>query len=185
MAFIQDTGWLYPVSGVSEAFSGSTTPWLNPDRILDDDSSEASTGFLFNANEYSNYLRYRGISGLDFPEKVIILGVEARFQRRSSVSNSVAKDKAVRLFVGSSAVGDDKSNTDFWNLASPGGGPVPEYGGANDLWGINLTQDQVESADFGFVVAWYMTNGVDNLVDLDYMQMKITYRPFDTLFLTL
>ncbi len=144
-------------------------PWGNPGNITADDGLTADCGLT--SASTSHYLKGT-MAGNEFtiPAGATIDGVTVSVQR-SNDGFDVIKDSAVRLVKGGAVVGDNKADT-----ATDWGGveAVVNYGGASDLWGVALTDADVNASDFGAAFSAASPGGGDSAY-VDYISITIHY----------
>lgn len=105
------------------------------------------------------------------PPTAVIHGVTMTVRVKDDVGGS--EWNAVRLIVGGSAVGTDKSS-ELSNLTDS----LEDYviGGPNDTWGVELEASDVRSSYFGIALSF--SRGTDNAtISLDSITAEISFSP--------
>jgi len=98
----------------------------------------------------SDVLHLQGF-GFNIPLNAIIKGISFSVQRKSSSDNittGYVRDKSIRLVKSSGIQGDDLSDVSNWSTISEN----KEYGGDNDLCGLNVTPEEVNNSNFGIKI---------------------------------
>src|SRR5690349_20037214 len=91
---------------------------------------------------YSRYLIAKNF-GFTIPASATITGIQAEILRMSATSPNF-KDTIVQIFTQGN-YGTNHADTSLWTPS-----PVSiTYGSSTDLWGMALTPDSVNSANFG------------------------------------
>lgn len=159
-------------------WNGGSEDWNNTDRAQTQNDSGA-TVLLGNSDE-SEYLRCTNY-GFAIPAGATINGISVVIRRQVNRTDGgrVAQDNSVRLIQGGNVVGDDKaSGTDYttsWEAAS--------YGSPTDLWGTGWTVADINSAQFGVVLAAEKNNsggGETQEVRVDLISISVRYTPDTT-----
>lgn len=86
-------------------------------------------------------------------------------------------DSSVRLVKGGVISGNNNAKTAVWDEVKAGGpltGEYIVYGGSEDLWGLTLTETDVEAATFGVVISVTTQEG-SGTAEIYHVQMKIFY----------
>ena len=99
----------------------------------------------------SNYLKVTNF-GFAVPSGATINGITVSIDRKSNGSgpSNYVKDTIVKLVKGGTVSGDDKADTvTRW----PSTEATQTYGGAADLWGLTLTDTDVNASTFGVVLS--------------------------------
>ena len=168
---LSDTGWLaFAGTGsfTEEQFGAGNAPWTSLDRLLVEDAILASTVLLSGSLTY--LIKAQELAGDPIPAGATVVGVEVQVKRFSSTGTS---DEVVMLIKDGALAGGNKAGD------SPPKIDVPEefstFGGRADMWGISLTPEDVNSANFG--VGFQQTGGAFSTYQYDVIQMKVYYLP--------
>ena len=162
--------------GTNVASIGTET-WLTPENITQAGYPYATTSTLYHRHRFSNYLQGTQY-GFAIPDNVTITGIEVTINRKANATTPNILDVAVSLVKAGAIVGDNKASPEVW----PATFTAVTYGGPTDLWGITWTPSDINSADFGVVLAV----GRDNYNDgprwatVDTMQIKVYYADVST-----
>lgn len=150
-----------------------THGWSNPNNAKVSDNSYASVSASFGGN--THYLKATNF-GFAIPSGATINGVSVSIERKSTVgSPNTVKDNVVKLVKGGTVSGSNYADTGTnW----PSSDTVKTYGGSADLWGLSLTDSDVNASNFGVVLAAAMgsiigKNACSAFVDL--ITITITY----------
>ena len=173
------TPWTLPRSGINVTGVGDDN-WTNPGRITADDNSEARADI--NDLDESRYLR-----GTDFgfliPAGATINGIEVRIERDAETANRL-RDLEVFLMKSGTIAGDNKAVlTGSYSKSTVN----VDYGGGSDLWNTTWTPAEINATNFGISFrCWkYATQDNARWVDIDKIQIRVTYTPDPTAPVTL
>ena len=149
-----------------------TDAWLTPTNITTPGDPYATIQ-LTHQHISSNYL-VGSDYGFSIPDGVEILGIEVNINRMFSGHPNIV-DSVVSLTTTGGLVGDNKANPD--TLPWPTAFESASYGGSTDLWGADLTAEEINSADFGVALAILRDNNGNQLTDVfvDTMQVTVYY----------
>lgn len=147
-----DTGAILAGDGTNNLSVG-TAAWSNAPNIALDDGSYASTALTTATTLYLQAFDF-GFDAL-VPATATIDGVVVSIAR-NTVDGSGVADSSIRLVVGGSIVGTNKSAGAFW--AFGGSDTTVNFGGSADTWGVALTAANVRASDFGAVLSATLTN---------------------------
>jgi hypothetical protein len=173
-ALADTAGPNYPGSGsdvpVEDPVIG-TQVWQNPGYIAADDTLYA-TATLNKTGRYSHYLQATQY-GFAIPADATINGITVVINRQSDHNNPSILDNVVRLVKAGNIVGDNKASTNVWPLSMG----TATYGGPTDLWGTTWTPAEINSVNFGLVLAAYRQNNGNNdrIASVDFMQVSVYY----------
>ncbi len=109
--------------------------------------------------------------GFALPSNSIIAGVRPSVERRKTGTETV-KDNSLKLVVNDVYEGENQKNAAAWTTNDT----VVSYGGASDTFGLPLTQAQVESTKFGFVIT--VNRGAEiseTTAEIDHMSLRVYY----------
>jgi len=162
-----DTGWVSPGIAINGIFYG-IFPWIDYNKIYSSDNQYAyfdSQGLLS-----SNYLIATNF-GFNIPDGAIITGIEVSMEKKADFNNEV-RDDVVKLVKSGSVVGDNKASSVNWVTTEE----TTLYGGSSDLWGLSLTESDVESSNFGVALsARIISGGGYNTPLVDAIKVKVYY----------
>jgi len=151
--------------------------WVNPGNIVSSNNSRSS----FAADGVtspltSNYLKATNFS-FAIPTGATINGIKVEIEKREfggDWTDSYVEDNIVSLVKGGTISGS--------NLAAAGQWPTTEsyvtYGGATEMWGLSLTEADIESSTFGVVLSGTLTdNNFDATVSgqVDHIRITVYY----------
>ncbi|HSB66474.1 MAG TPA: MBG domain-containing protein [Anaerolineales bacterium] len=161
-----------PGLGSNVDYINGTESWSLPEEISSPGSPYASVT-LYQGHRNSEYLMGNEY-GFSIPLNAPINGIEVMINRMSSAHNPSAEDTEVRLVKGGTIVGDNKAVIDTsWPITFT----MATYGGPTDLWGSTWTAADINSVDFGVVLAVDRDNNGNNARDalVDSMQITVYY----------
>lgn len=159
-----------PSSGTNQAGIG-TEVWQSPDNITLAGSPYA-TATLYHEHLQSNYLQGTNYN-FAIPPDATITGIEVEINRKSDSRNPNVVDTEVRLVKGGQIAGDNRALPDDWPTTLT----VATYGGPTDLWGLSWLPADINSIDFGVVLAAHRDNNGNNQRQalVDSMQITVYY----------
>jgi len=135
-----------PGTMADDASYGSVS-WGNPNnsKVSDNSYSTATSSFTF----YSHYLKATNF-GFAIPSGATINGVSVSIERKKIVGNpNSVRDSVIKLVKGGTVSGTNKSAGATWSNTEG----VVTFGGASDLWGLSLTDSDVNASNFGVVIS--------------------------------
>ncbi len=157
-------------AGANVNGSGGTRDWSNPNNVVADDTSYATTSLLgASGSDLSKYLRATDY-GFSIPSGATIDGIAVSIMRRADAS-SIVRDWGLMLLKGGTIVGSNRASDTAWTSSMA----EFTYGGAADLWGTTWTPAQINASDFG--VSLYLWNSTYNnrIAYVDCMRITVTY----------
>lgn len=175
-----DTGWLTASAFTDDTFCGtpgasSSGGWQNETNAYADGGSFARVEGNGKTSGITRTVHYSGF-GASVPSGATIDGIELRIDRWNNriTGSPNFSDNVVRI---------QKTDTDGSanNKASGSSWPLSEgtatYGGASDLWGLTLTDSDVNASTFGMHLCVYYTafGGTRAYAQVDYVSIKVYY----------
>jgi len=145
-----------------------TIDWSNPSsaNISDDSYATASLG----SSAVTHYLKATGF-GFNISAGATINGIEVLVERNGDTGSKIS-DNSVRLVKNGTISGNDKSAAGTW----PASDGNITYGGSSDLWGLNWTYSDINSANFGFVIsAKHDSSGSTKTASVDCIRITVYY----------
>lgn len=140
-----------PGTASSPTRAGSNSlPWSSLGNVFASDNTRAqltSSGF---AASYTDWLKVTNF-GFAIPGGSTIDGVVVEIERAVSSADTGPKDSSVQLVKGGTISSTDKASASTW----PTSDTYASYGGATDLWGLSLTDTDVNASDFGVALSVY------------------------------
>lgn len=157
-------------SGSDDASVGEQT-WSGTGNITSANGSYATVTLpFFDAADRvsrSHYLKATNF-GFSLPTGSTVTGVYVGIKRMGG--GAPIYDYSVRLIRGGTILGNDYASGAYWASANT----YVYYGGSSDLWGVTLTDSNVNSSSFG--VALSVTSAsTDNTASVDHFQITIYY----------
>lgn len=169
---VVSTGVLSP--GTMEDYAGTGSHvWSKPANAGLEDGALATVGPIELSGE-SHYLKATNFNpGLSAGSTVV--GVAPSVKRRRSTGGTIytCYDRHIQLVKAGEVTGEDKASNALWPEALD----LRTYGGAADLWGLTLGVADVNSSNFGFVLAAWSSGATGFYGGVDYMPLEIYYRP--------
>ena len=171
---LSDTGPNSAGTGTNDAGVGSAA-WDNPSRIV---SSNTSYAIVYGAGDRtSNYLKATNF-GFSVPSGATIDGVKVEIEKRATMDYSTGyiRDVEVKLIKGGTISGDNKGNTSTnWSLTQS----YVTHGGATDLWGLSLTDADVNASNFGVSIYVFINNDDPDMDEVyayvDHIRVTVYY----------
>ena len=158
------TGPKFPGTAEDDASVG-TVAWTNPGDVASDDASNATASLFV---EQSHYLVARNFDFSSIPSGSTIDSIAVTIERDGSSGN--VEDVIVKLWQ-SGPAGDNHASVGYW------GGPAENIGYSGfGTWGLTLSRDDVNDADFGVCIS--VENDAGGAIPaIDFISMEITYTP--------
>ena len=152
--------------------------WANHENALVDDTTYAifSAGSTY-ASKYSYYLKIQDF-GFNVPSTATISGAAVSIRRYAAYGSAsipaYGRDTYLKL-VGADGTPQGTSHADTSTLYGTTAETVV-YGGATDTWGLTLTPDIVNDADFGVALSCYICSySSGNTIFLECIKMALYY----------
>lgn len=121
--------------------------WGNVNNAKVSDNAYANLSSAYSLD--THYLKATNF-GFAIPSGATINGVSVSIERKKVVGNpNSVEDSVIKLVKGGTVSGTNKSATATWNNTEG----VVTFGGASDLWGLSLTDSDVNASNFGVVIS--------------------------------
>jgi hypothetical protein len=158
-------------SSTSQSSSGKPL-WSNTGNVAGSNNSYATASLsgTFTATEDLRATNY----GFSIPGTATIDGITLEIERKSTtVSGTTARDSRVFLTKnGTATVGSNKAMATAW----PSSDTYATYGGAADLWGTTWTPSDINSSNFGVILAAIGDTGFSNpTASVDHIRLTVDY----------
>ena len=160
---------------VTKYGTGSVSQWASPTSILGDDGAYSNAIVLASAN--TNYLRASNF-GFNIPGDATVDGITVEMNRYSNGAAPRILDSTIQLINGSSViVGDNKADlATNWPGPSAAEEGIATYGGPADTWAAGLSAADINSTNFGVVIAVSNPNADSTRTAyIDYIRITVTY----------
>ncbi|MGH2761388.1 MAG: hypothetical protein ACRDLD_02210 [Thermoleophilaceae bacterium] len=159
--------------GTNDVGFGSVA-WSSPERIV---ASDDSTSFVDPGSLGSNYLKAQSF-GFRVPSDAVITGIVVSVERRRASTGADIHDQRIRVVKADGFIGTvDKADlVTIWPTVDS----VVNYGGDADLWGETWTASDVNSANFGAVVACSYEVGSATNAAVDHIELTVHYTQHGT-----
>lgn len=142
--------------------------WLNPSNALSSDNSRA-TAALTSGVALSEYLKVTNF-GFAIPLNSVIRGIVVNVEK--SVPFSLAcQDNIVKLVKNGVISGNNKADVNNWGTSDA----TVVYGASNDLWGVELSPNDINSSNFGLVFSGKTSSGFAITLQVDYIEIIVYY----------
>jgi hypothetical protein len=158
-------GPLYPSS--ASDLADETAPWSSPGNVSADDGTQASASL--GATQVSNTLR---ATGFGFSVSGTVDGFELEVKRVQAGTD--VRDERVELRKGDGTASADKAGGSPWSFM---GFEVESYGGAADLWGLTVSDAEVNDAGFGVEVQAANDAISGATASIEYVRLTVHYSP--------
>jgi hypothetical protein len=110
--------------------------------------------------------------GFAIPSGATINGIQVNIERKRGASGN-CRDLDVQLIKGGTSQGDDKADT-VTNWPTTDG--TKSYGGASDMWGLSLSDSDVNASNFGVRLKCVNNDASrDCTASVDHIQIVIDY----------
>lgn len=152
--------------------NGGTLGWTNTSNAASSNNSYVTSSASSATVKNSYYLQATGF-GFSIPAGATINGIKAEVERKAEYDDEWqwATDYLVKLVKGGTIQGNSKADTStHW----PTSDAYKTYGGESDLWGLTLTADDVNSADFGLAFSTSITSDPELGITISVDHMRIT-----------
>ena len=165
------TGLINAGAGANNTGIG-TGIWTNPGQITSPGDNNYATQLL-NAGATTNYLQSSSY-GFNIPTNATITGITVVINRDNSGSGAI-NDNVVKLvnstgtITGTNFAGGAAQNWAEPNLATA------TYGSSTNLWGATWTPAIINSPNFGVVVSAVSGSGSQRTLNVDYIQVNVSY----------
>lgn len=161
----------YPSTSANDTGVG-TIGWFFLSNVLTDDGNGSTATMSGGAGTKSNYLKVTNF-GFTVPSGATIDGILLEIKRRRASSGGNTADNIVKLVKGGTVSGTDHAAT---STTYPTTLTYASYGGSSDLWGLSLTDTDVNDSTFGAVLSVNkQTGGKINVVTVDTMRITVYY----------
>lgn len=162
-------------TGNTNTVFAGTKVWTNPTNILAVDSSRAIVIQTLAGTVTTDDLIATGF-GFSIPAGATINGIQVDMDQLSS--NDGTLDVGAKLLKAGAAVGTSQTATGS-NWSSLGG--TATYGGSTNLWGTTWTAPDINSSNFGFVIAASIAaaggTGGSEAAESDWVKITVFYTP--------
>lgn len=146
--------------------------WSTPNNAKVSDNTYTIVAASFTGD--THYLKATNF-GFAIPSGATINGVSVSFERKKIVGNpNTVTDSVIKLVKGGTVSGTNKSAGATWNNTE---GTVT-FGGAADLWGLTLTDTDVNASTFGVVLSATMSVAISKNpcnAYVDFISITIDY----------
>lgn len=153
-----------PATGTSVTLGA--TAWTNPGNVVSSNNANATCTIGLGATDSLRATDY----GFTIPSGATIDGVIVEIERNGQTPNW--KDISVNLIKGGVVSG---SNYGATGTVWPGADAYATYGGAADLWGLTLSDTDVNATDFGVALQARCQNFKPSTGSVDHMRITIHY----------
>lgn len=133
--------------GTGTTLAGPGTAWTNPGNAAV--ASANATASALTAGTSSNGLACTNY-GFALPSTAVVKGIQVSFKRFASKLNCITSALVSLTKDGSTLVGNNEGSiTNFWTTFAT----ADNFGTVSDLWGTTWLATDINSANFGFIVA--------------------------------
>lgn len=146
-----------------------TKVWSNPGYAETSNDDRATVSADYGGNDISHYLKATNF-GFSIPTGATINGIKVEIEKSEHVAAANIFDESIKLVVGGSITGDDKADATEWGTSDA----YATYGGESDTWGLSPTAAQINSSDFGAVIAANMPVGFGQ-ARVDHIRITVYY----------
>ncbi len=170
-ALAASTGSNHPGTAASDSSNGSGQAWSNLTNALT--QNDLYTDATVNkANPTTQYLKLTNF-GFSIATDAVIDGIQVEVDRYTSTGEII--DQSVKLVKGGTIGGTDKSGGAAWPTSDTDA--YVSYGGSADLWGRTWNAADINSANFGVVIAATKSNAGNSTrnAHVDDVRVTVTY----------
>lgn len=147
----------------------SGNAWSNVNNATASDNTYATATIdMFSSTHYLKATNF----GFAIPSGATIDGVVAAVEAKVTDVDGV--DRSIKLVKGGTIQGDEKARSTpsyYWPISDT----VISFGANNDLWGLTLSDTDVNASDFGFVVSAGRDGGGMGPASVDHMTLTVYY----------
>jgi len=133
-------------------------------------SDDAYTSAVLSASEVSNYLKVTSF-GFQIADDAVVKGIKVLVEKKASAADKI-KDYEVKLVKGGVIQNENKAKTEYWSIYDG----YSEYGSKSDLWGLSWTPADINSSDFGVVIAVKNEGSGDYTAYIDHVCIAVFYQ---------
>jgi hypothetical protein len=148
--------------------SVGTEPWSNLDNCKVSD--DAYTSAVLSASEISNYLKATNF-GFQIADDAVIKGIKVLVEKKASAADKI-KDYEAKLVKGGVIQNENKAKTEYWSIYDG----YSEYGSKSDLWGLSWTPADINSSNFGVVIAVKNEGSGEYTAYIDHICIAVYYQ---------
>lgn len=147
--------------------SVGTIAWSNPGNVISSNNSYAT----FTPGGPSVTSHYLKATDFDFSiPSGVITGVLVQIEKNWNGQSMATTDSTVKLVKGGVVSGDNKALAGDW----PTTDTYSIYGGSTDLWGLTLTPNDINAANFGVVIS-ATGSGALNISSVDHIHITVFF----------
>jgi len=172
---VSTAGPNYPGTMADESGIG-TIAWASPDYAKTNNGTDTSfdAGSLTRTSHYLKATNF----GFTIPSGATINGVSVSVETWTSNYgwDKYCRTSTIKLVKGGTISGSNQGNATDWTDSFPG--TVLTYGGASELWGLTLTDTDINSSTFGVALSATIENTTGKatmIAYVDYISITITY----------
>jgi hypothetical protein len=142
--------------------------WTDPEYVVSDDSQYAT---IVLAGATSNYIKATNF-GFSIPAAATINGIVVEVKKIETPIDGEMFDDVIKLVKGGTVQGNNKSTGASW----PTSEQYSSYGGTSDLWGLGWISDDINSSNFGVVVAGAGTGSMGGVMaSVNHIRITVYY----------
>ena len=147
---------------------GALNPaWSAPNNAVSSNNADTTVILTSPSGTPSDYLDLSNF-GFSLPSGATVNGVTVSIERARSIG--ACQDDTVQLIKGGTASGNNKAATSTdW----PTSDAAAAYGGVSDLWGLTLTDTDVNASNFGVRIAAKAATTAQ--AEIDFVSISIDY----------
>lgn len=157
------------------ARASSISSWANPSNAASSNDSRATTSLSSGFVTHSDWLKVTNF-GFSIPGGATIDGVTVEIEHSYATGAPYhPRDSSLMLVKGGTISSTDKASGTTWPAA--GSEAYASYGGAADLWGLSLSDTDVNATDFGVALSVTCDNTGKGSVgfNVDHIRITIDY----------
>lgn len=168
---VLNTGW---IGADGAEVAGGGTAWvISAATDLQSDDGVNVTSDAIGTGNFTQFLKATWSSTvLSIPGGAVVRGVEVRIRRYASAATSVY-DNVIQLAVGGIG-GANKANTTTALPNAEAAATYPTTGGDTDLWGLQISPDQINSGDVALLMKFVQAATRNTIIDQ--VEIKVYYQ---------
>ena len=139
-------------------------------------SDDSRARAALQTGQVTNYLKATDF-GFAVPANAVIGGVVVEVEHSAKNLTTSIKDKSIKLVKGGAIVGQERVlSPNFLSTSDT----LKNYGSSTDMWGVTLTPDEINMANFGVVLAYQAVQADTARVDNIRITIHYSSRLYDT-----
>lgn len=158
-----------PGTARSDTTLGGAVAWSNPTNVAASDNSRATAAL----NNQTSEALYAFDFNFAIPGHATIDGITVAVEKSRTAGTGTLIDNLIRLVRAGriQASGDNKASSTAWT----GSDATTTYGASDDVWGWDWTPADINSPQFGVIIAAQETASLAATAGIDHITVTVTY----------